>query len=236
MLPLSAQNAHLTEMLKQAGLDAEARIVAQRIQAILTDEIHHRMKNMLAMVAAIVRQSIRSATSLAVAESAISTRLIAMARAHDLLLKADLKSAGLTDIVQGAIAQHNDAARTITFAGEEMQVMPSAILPLTLIINELCTNATKHGALSQAGGAVRLSWEQDVARGTFLLTWVEEGGPPVRMPDVRHLGSRLLEDVIPRQMGGFGRLSFPMGGAEFALTLPLAKLQPADLAAMAVMA
>jgi two-component sensor histidine kinase len=236
MSQLSTQNAYLTEMLKQAGLDAEARIDAQRIQAVLTDEIHHRMKNMLSMVAAIVRQSIRSATSLAGAERAISTRLIAMARAHDLLLKADLKSAGLNDVIQGAIAQHNDAAGAITIAGEEMQVTPSAILPLTLIINELCTNATKHGALSQAGGAVRVNWGQDAAHETFLLRWVEKGGPTVRIPDVRHLGSRLLEEAIPHQMGGFGRLSFPAGGAEFALTLPLAKLLPADLATTAAMA
>jgi two-component sensor histidine kinase len=67
-------------MLKQAGLDAEAQIVAARIQAVLTDEIHHRTKNMLTVVTAVVRQSIRSATSLAEAEAAIGARLIAMAR------------------------------------------------------------------------------------------------------------------------------------------------------------
>src|ERR1700710_1300852 len=102
MASLLVQHAYLTEMLKQAGLDAQAQAVAQRIQVVLTDEIHHRMKNMLTMVTAIVRQSMRSAGSLVEAESAISTRLIAMARAHDMLLKADLKSAGLRAVVQGA--------------------------------------------------------------------------------------------------------------------------------------
>src|SRR5665213_1855929 len=96
---LTVQNAYLTKMLKQAGLDAEAQVVAARIQSVLTDEIHHRMKNMLTMVTAIVRQSMRSATNIADAEAAISTRLMAMARAHDLLLKANLKSAGLASII-----------------------------------------------------------------------------------------------------------------------------------------
>ena len=107
---LTAQNAYLTEMLKQAGLDAEARDVAERIQTVLTDEIHHRMKNMLTMVTAIVRQSMRTATNLADAEAAISVRLLAMARAHDLLLKADWKSASLFAVVQGAVLQHDTAA------------------------------------------------------------------------------------------------------------------------------
>ena len=231
MSSLLIQNAYLTEMLRQAGLDAEARDVAERIQAVLADEIHHRMKNMLTMVTAIVRQSMRSAKSLAEAEGAISTRLIAMARAHDLLFKADLKSAALSVVIDGAVAQHNSAVGCIAVSGTEMQVMPSAILPLTLIINELCTNATKYGALSQTGGEVSLSWAQDRARGSFIMTWKEKNGPIVRVPNARNFGSRLLEEAIPRQLGGFGQLSFPMAGAEFFLTLPLGKMQPADASA-----
>ena len=229
MSSLLVQNAYLTEMLKQAGLDAEARDVAQRIQAVLTDEIHHRMKNMLTMVTAIVRQSMRSATSLVEAESAISTRLIAMARAHDMLLKADLKSAGLAGVVAGAVAQHNSADGNIVITGEVMQVTPSAILPLTLILNELCTNATKYGALSLPGGTVALRWTLDAVRGVFFLTWVEQGGPLVRPPGARSFGSRLLEDAIPRQLGGFGQLSFPVSGVCFSLTVPLENLRPVEL-------
>jgi two-component sensor histidine kinase len=228
MSSLLAQNAQLTEMLKQAGLDAEAREVTQRIQSILTTEIHHRMKNMLAMVTAIVRQSMRSAKNLSEAENAIATRLIAMARAHDLLLKTDLASTPLSEIIAGAVAQHSSVDGCIIVAGKELQVVPSSILPLTLIVNELCTNATKYGSLSQAGGTVHLGWTRDVAHGAFVLTWVEKGGPPVCTPNIRNLGSRLLEEVIPRELAGFGQLSFPVAGAEFVLTLPLSKLQPAD--------
>ncbi len=149
---LTAQNTYLTEMLKQAGLDAEARDVAERIQTVLTDEIHHRMKNMLTMVTAIVRQSMRASASLTEAEAAISLRLLAMARAHDLLLKADWKAAGLREVVQGAIAQHDTAAGRILLAGDDIQINSAAILPLTLTLNELCTNAIKYGALSNETG------------------------------------------------------------------------------------
>lgn len=226
MSTLSNQNAYLTEMLKQAGLDAEARAVASRIQIVLTDEIHHRMKNMLTMVTAIVRQSMRSATNLADAETAISTRLIAMAKAHDLLLKADMKSAGLIGVIRGAIEQHNGAFGGIRIQGEEIEITPTSILPLTLILNELCTNATKYGALSLEGGRVDLNWMVDDKTGNFVLRWVEMDGPLIAPPNGRSFGSRLLEQAIPRQLGGFGQLSFPASGAQFLLTVPLNKLAP----------
>src|SRR5690242_12854808 len=122
---LEAQNAALTALLEQAGLDAQASIVAARIQAVLTDEIHHRMKNMLAMVTAVVRQSMRSAATMPEAEAAIGARLIAMSNAHELLLKADLKAASLSAVIQGAIGQHNTAAGRIDVAGDEFEIIPS---------------------------------------------------------------------------------------------------------------
>ena len=114
---LTARNVYLTEMLRQAGLDAEARDVAERVQRVLTDELHHRMKNMLAMVAAIVRQTMRSARNLREAESAIGVRLQAMASAHDLLLKSDWKSTGLQTVLSSALAQHDTADGRITVTG-----------------------------------------------------------------------------------------------------------------------
>jgi len=226
---LTAQNAYLTEMLRQAGLDAEAQVVAARIQTVLTDEIHHRMKNMLTMVTAVVRQSMRSARNLADAEAAIGTRLIAMAKAHDLLLRADWQSANLSEVIQGAIEQHNTAAGRIQVLGDELEVASASILPLSLLINELCTNATKYGALSRDGGLVTLSWtRQDKS---LIFRWVESGGPPVDPPGGKSFGARLIENGIPRQFGGEGRLSFPASGVEFELVVPLDRIRPAVMAA-----
>ena len=222
---LSDQNAYLRKMLEQAGLDAAARDVAEQIQSVLTDEIHHRMKNMLAMVTAIVRQSMRSATSLAHAEAAIATRLIAMAKAQDLLLKAALQSAGLIGIVAGAIEQHNSHDRII-LEGHDIEIASASILPLTMILNELCTNATKYGALSRESGSVLLTSLRDDANGTLTLKWVERDGPPVSPPGARSFGTRLMEEALPRQLGGTGRITFPPAGSEFELVIPLESLKP----------
>jgi len=223
---LTAQNAYLTEMLRQAGLDAEAQVVAARIQTVLTDEIHHRMKNMLTMVTSIVRQSMRSAQTLELAENAIAVRLIAMPKAHDLLLKADWQSAPLATVIEGAIEQHNTAAGRIQAQGDNIEVASASILPLSLLLNELCTNATKYGALSRDGGIVTLSWEMDENAQALILRWVESGGPPATPPTAKGFGTRLIEAGIPRQFGGTGQLSFPATGARFELTVPLDRIMP----------
>lgn len=223
---LTAQNAYLTEMLRQAGLDAEAQIVAARIQTVLTNEIHHRMRNMLTMVTAIVRQSLRAASDVVTAEAAIGTRLIAMAKAHDLLLKADWHSADLAVVIQGATAQHNTGTGRILIEGENVEVASGSILPLSLLINELCTNATKYGALSVPGGIVTLSWMLDTTCTSLNFRWVETDGPPVTAPGAKSFGTRLIEEGIPRQFGGIGKLTFPPSGVVFELKAPLERLNP----------
>jgi two-component sensor histidine kinase len=221
---LQARNVYLSRLLAKAGLAAEQRDIADQVQAVLTEELHHRLKNMLAMVAAIVRQSMRAAASLDEAEAAITKRLVAMGRAHDLLLRADWKAAALSQIVQGAIEQHATDARRIRIAGPEMEVASAMILPLTMIMHELCTNAAKYGALSTEDGAVALSWVRDDAAGTMIFHWSESGGPPVSPPKARSFGSRLIENALPRQIGGRGTLDFAAGGVRFELVVPLETL------------
>jgi len=224
---LAEQNTRLARMLEQAGQDASDRQEEARFQLILTEEIHHRMKNMLAMVAAIVRQTMRSATDMREAQAAIETRLIAMGRAHDLLLQANLQSARLIAIVRGAIEQHDTAFGRISILGADMEIQPASILPLTLALNELCTNATKYGALSIPDGEVALSWALDDARSSLIFRWVESRGPLVVPPKSKSLGSKLVEEVLPRQLGGRAQLSFCPSGFEYELTVPMARLAPA---------
>jgi two-component sensor histidine kinase len=221
---LREQNDTLQKLLDQAGIDSAQRDVAERIQAVLTGELHHRMRNMLTMVTAIVRQSLRSASSLASAESAITARLMAMAKAHELLLNADLKTASLKDIVQGATEQHNIAAGRFQFQGDEFEVLAASILPLMLMLNELCTNAAKYGALSTEGGVVSLKWNLDDGEKFLTFKWIESGGPAVRVPGPKSFGTRLIEEALPRQMGGQGLLTFPETGVEFECSIPVENL------------
>jgi two-component sensor histidine kinase len=221
---LRTQNTYLKALLERAADNTAERDIAERIQAVLTGELHHRMKNMLAMVTAIVRQSIRASDNLEAAERAIETRLIAMARAHDLLLKADLATARLTRVVADAIEQHSAAISRIGVEGDELDIVADAIVPMTLMLNELCTNATKYGSLSSSSGEVSLTWTRNISEETMTFRWAERGGPAVTPPGRRSLGTRLIEDALPRQLGGQGRLMFPVSGVEFELVIPTASL------------
>ena len=226
-LELSARVASLQQLLEQAGLDAKAQVVAAQIQGVLTTEIHHRMKNMLAMVTAVVRQSLRSAVSIADAEAAICARLMAMAKAHDFLLAASEKSSSLTGVVRAAVEQHDTSFSRIIVQGDDIGIDSSAILPLTLTLNELCTNATKYGALSSEAGSVTVGWVLDDAEKSVRFKWIESGGPAVRAPRTRSLGTRLIEEALPRQLGGQARLVFHGTGVEFELVVPQNRLTSA---------
>jgi two-component sensor histidine kinase len=215
---LTSQNLDLKRLLELAAVNTAERDVADKIQGVLTEELHHRMKNMMTMVTAIVRQSLKTAHTLPEAARAIEARMMAMARAHDLLLKADLKAAGLAGIVFAAIEQHNSVMGRIEVSGDDFDIVSGAIVPVTLMLNELCTNAAKYGALSKEGGTVALSWTKKAD--SIVFHWVESGGPAVVAPGRRSLGSKLIEDALPRQLGGRGKLSFAETGVAFEFVVP----------------
>src|SRR6267143_3091617 len=91
------------ELLAQAGIDAEQRETADRLQKLILEELHHRIKNTLATVSAIASQSLRTATSIEHGQQAIEGRLIALGRAHDLLMQVSWANASLMATMRGAI-------------------------------------------------------------------------------------------------------------------------------------
>jgi two-component sensor histidine kinase len=148
-----------------------------------------------------------------------------MAKAHDLLLKSDWKATGLDTVLKSALEQHDTRAGRISVTAPNMQIVSSAILPLTLALNELCTNAAKYGALSNDAGRVDVTCR--VEEKTVTILWVENGGPPVHAPERKSLGSTLIESALPRQMGGTGQLLYAPSGVRFTLVLPRDRLEPA---------
>jgi len=146
---------------------------------------------------------------------------------HDLLLKSDWKSTDLHTVLKSAVEQHDTLAGRIAVRGVNIQIVSSAFLPLTLALNELCTNAAKYGALSDDAGRVDVTCR--VEEKTVTMLWVESGGPPVHAPERKSLGSTLIESALPRQMGGIGQLLYAPSGVSFTLALPRDRLEPAPV-------
>src|SRR6201746_2305386 len=178
---LKAENAGLRLLLEQAGIDAQAlltqagieaeqREAADRLQKLILEELHHRIKNTLATVSAIASQSLRTATSLEHGQQATESRLLALGRAHDLLLQARWASASLAHIVQGATEPYDSqGAGKFSIQGPDFQISSGAVIALAMTLNELCTNTTKFGALSVPAARIEIDWTIENDR--LRLTW-----------------------------------------------------------------
>lgn len=91
-LRLQAENLDLRRLLQQAGVDAAEQKTLEQLQTLLVAELHHRIQNMLAMVGAIVSQSLRTAETIEEGRQGVESRIAALSRVHDLLLQANWRS------------------------------------------------------------------------------------------------------------------------------------------------
>src|ERR1700686_1235904 len=211
-------------LLAQAGIDAREREASDKLQKLILEELHHRIKNTLATVGAIASQSLRNVPGAEHAQHAIEGRLMALGRAHDLLLQAQWTSADLGKIVRGATeAFDNPDVPKFTIAGPDVRMTSGAVIAVAMTLNELCTNTTKFGALSVPAGRVDITWTVDPMTQRLHLTWLERNGPEVRAPDRRSFGTRLVE-TLGKQLKGDVHLGYEPTGFVYALDVPLLSL------------
>ena len=214
-------------LLAQAGIDAKEREAADKLQKLILEELHHRIKNTLATVSAIASQSLRTATSIEHGQHAIEGRLVALGRAHDLLLQARWANASLTNTIRGATEPYDsqDTGR-FSIEGRDIRITSGAVIALAMTLNELCTNTTKFGALSVPAGRIEIVWTIDEEKQRLLLTWSERDGPAVHAPSRRSFGTRLIGS-LGQQLKGEVRLAYDTTGFVYVLDVPLTSLVPA---------
>ncbi|MHC2088969.1 HWE histidine kinase domain-containing protein [Methylobacterium sp. CM6244] len=227
MMPMRDDAGGLTGFLKILRDLTEAQLASEH-QQILIHELNHRVKNTLATVQAFTTQTLRSAVSLQEARDAITARLIALAKAHDVLTADKWESADLGRLVQDALSPHHALAQRCRWDGEPVRVVPRCALALSMMMHELVTNATKYGALSNETGTVTVSWAAFDAVGAspeamqrLRLRWQEAGGPPVLPPTRRGFGSRMIERGVANELGGEARILFESDGLVCTLDIPL---------------
>jgi two-component sensor histidine kinase len=234
---LEVENADLRTLLTQAGIDvahlrakastdATENEAAKRVQQLLLEELHHRVKNTLATVIAITSRSLRAAGTLEQGRMAVESRLIALGRAHDMLLQAQRTGAQLTDVIHAAIEPFESrGGQRFIVQDISLDVGAGAILPLTMSLNELCTNALKYGALSNETGHVDIALSVDATR--LRLTWTEKGGPPIGAPSRLSFGSRLISELAA-QLHAEVRLKYEPAGLVYELDVPMSALREPD--------
>jgi len=213
-------------LLAQAGIDAKEREAADKLQKLILEELHHRIKNTLATVRAITSQSLRTAISIEHGQQAIDSRLAALGHAHDLLMKAKWASASFAQIIRSATEPYDSkSAGKFSIDGPDIKIASAAVIALAMTLNELCTNTTKFGALSVPTGLVEIRWHIDEEKQRLIFSWTESGGPAVYAPIRRSFGTRLIGS-LGQQLKGDVQLAYRPAGFTYLLDVPMSSLVP----------
>jgi PAS domain S-box-containing protein len=216
--------------------DVTQRREAEARQKLLLEELNHRVKNTLATVQSLARNTARNCTTAADFQARFERRLLALSHAHDRLTRHHWEGARLSEIAEEELACHRGLGRTLQTCGPDLMLPPRAALSVSMALHELATNAAKYGALSADGGGVEVTWTVERDGTPFpmrvTLEWRERGGPAVAEPAEEGFGSRLLR-VTAQELGGESRTDYRPEGLRWTLSFPLrreADATPADLA------
>jgi two-component sensor histidine kinase len=198
----------------QAQALAEARDRAD----LLARELNHRVKNLFAVILAIVRMSGKGDAAAKPAIDKITRRIHALVNAHDVTQGAGTRNAtDLRELAETALAPYRSDSERCTIEGEPVALPTRATVPLGLMLHELATNAIKYGAWSRPGGLVAVRWAREGRR--IRLTWREEGSGPVAEGGPAGFGTQLI-DTSAGQLSGTVERTFHPGGIEVRIAFP----------------
>jgi PAS domain S-box-containing protein len=189
---------------------------------LLSRELDHRAKNMLAVVQSIVRLS-RADTVTAFSDTLLG-RIAALAHAHTLLSESRWEGADLGRLIEEELAPYRSGGRACAeVSGPQILLNSSIAQPIAMALHELTTNAAKYGALSRPDGIVRIEWSCS-ANGALRLTWHETGGHAVRAPTCSNFGTTLIELTIRDQLNGSVEFDWRPTGLACEIEVPGAEL------------
>ncbi|WP_227383247.1 PAS domain-containing protein [Microvirga rosea] len=198
---------------------------AEQRQHLLIRELHHRVKNTLATVQAIVGSTARTASNIEEFYQGFVGRIVSLARTHNILTEDYWQKAPLEELIQTELGPYDDETRKrITIQGPSVELPSEAAVPIGMAVHELTTNAAKHGALSTFGGKVEVTWsveEKEKGKRVLLFNWVEQGGPRVTEPTRQGFGTRLLQRVLTTQLNADVNMDYSESGLRFHMVMPI---------------
>ncbi|QLF71909.1 HAMP domain-containing protein (plasmid) [Peteryoungia desertarenae] len=223
----------LVESRRQRRRDEQQR-------ELLTAELDHRVKNLIATVQSVARQSFKPGQETSSAVDMFNQRLTALSEAHKLLMKDQWQSARMRDLIRTAIRPFDAQDRSLfVLEGPDFIVRSKAAMAFGMALHELCTNAAKYGALSVAEGRISIRWSLEDPletgppaepkghedRRIFRLFWLELDGPQVSPPDRTGFGSRMVERALAAEVNGRVTIDYRPTGLVCEVTAPFAGLR-----------
>ena len=194
---------------------------AETQQTMLIAELNHRVKNILAIVQSVAWQTLSANQSPSEFKRAFDGRLRAISLAHDVLTQGRWGHVDFEQLVERSLAPYHggDHGKRAEWSGSRLSLPPNMVVPLSMVLHELSTNAAKYGAFSVEHGRVNIAWRTD--GGKVRFTWIETNGPPVKGEIKAGFGSKLISRVVSYDLVGTAGLDFDREGFRCTLTFPI---------------
>jgi two-component sensor histidine kinase/PAS domain-containing protein len=212
--------------------DMTERKRAEEQQTMMVAELNHRVKNILAIVQSVAAQTLRSSASLGNFTEAFTGRLKALAIAHDILTQTRWIGIGLSELLAAVLAPYWSVEEAqVNLSGPAILLPARMVVPLSMVLHELTTNAAKYGALSTRQGIIDITWQLlGGTNPTVELVWQERGGPTVKAPASDGFGTTLIDRVVKHDLDGRAQIDFDPVGVRCTLAFPLGGLAGERLA------
>lgn len=197
--------------------------VADR-QKLLIRELHHRVKNTLANVRAMMGATAKSSSSVDDFVRDFSARIVSLADTHSMLTDDYWQMASLHKLLESELRHYDTSDKSrVVLQGPNVALVADIAIPIGMAFHELASNSSKYGALSSPNGRLEVRWSVSNSQAERLLNldWLENGGPRVKQPTRRGFGTTLLEKVVTVQCQAKVDLNYHPEGLRFAMALPL---------------
>ena len=205
--------------------DITERKRSEEHNKLLMAEVNHRSKNLLAVVQAVAQQTARAGDPATFVER-LSERIYGLAASQDLLVKNEWQGVEMADLIEVQLAHFEDLIGTRVFIdGPATRLTPAAGQSIGMALHELATNAAKYGALSNREGRVHISWQVTTAKKpTFLMSWLEQGGPKITPPSHKGFGQMVIGQMVEAAVDGTVESDYRESGLSWKLNASAADM------------
>ncbi len=206
------------------GNDVTDHIRAEKSQSLLVRELHHRVRNTLAIVQGVMNSTARTSETIEDYQWAFNGRISSLARTHSLLTEEIQQFVSFPSLLRQEVGAYAEGAdERVILEGPDVELPSQLAVPLGMTIHELTTNAFRHGALSDPRGRISVTWSVVPAKEKRILLcrWVESEGPAVTPPARHGFGSMILTRVLTQQIGAKIDVAYPPEGFVLSAEIPL---------------
>ncbi|MCJ2033009.1 HWE histidine kinase domain-containing protein [Methylobacterium sp. J-068] len=219
--PVRGPDERITHWVS-AQRDVTDRRAFEDRQAMMVRELHHRVKNTLATVQAVLNATMRSAVSLPEFGRAFTGRIVSLARTHALITEDQAQVASFESLLRAELDPYSENSR-ITLRGPDLRLPSELAVPVGMALHELTTNALRHGALADPNGRVTVTWAVEDRSDDKWLAWVwkEHDGPPPSLPTREGFGMRLINRILAAQTGAEVDVAADPDGLRISIGLPV---------------